>query len=357
MQPNPTVRTARRVEDLVAAGLVAPSAAAELEPVVRQLSLAITPEMLEAIDPEDPDDPIRRQFVPATAELEIAFEERHDPIGDDRFTPVEGIVHRHPDRVLLKPVHVCPVYCRFCFRRETVGRGGRALSADELRAALDYVRAHEEVWEVILTGGEPLVLSARRLGQIVRELDAMPHVGVVRVHSRVPVVDPGRVTGELVGALRSGETPVWVVVHTNHPRELGPAARAALARLADAGVPLLAQTVLLRGVNDDAEVLAELFRTLVRLRVKPYYLHHGDLARGTGHLRTTIEEGQALMRELRRRVSGTCLPTYVLDVPGGHGKVPVGPSYLEATDEGWRVEDVGGEVHRYPPAADGVGAR
>jgi len=351
MHPSPVRRAVRRVDDLVAAGLLEPSAAAELEPVTRQLSLAITPEMLAAIDPDDPDDPIRRQFVPAAAELEVDPAERHDPIGDDRFTPLAGITHRHPDRALLKPVHVCPVYCRFCFRREKVGPGGAALSRTELRAALDYVRAHPEIWEVILTGGEPLVLSPRRLRGIVRALDAIAHVGTIRVHTRVPVVDPGRVTAELVEALRAA-TPVWVVVHANHPRELGPAAREALARLADGGVPLLAQTVLLRGVNDDADTLAELLRALVRLRVKPYYLHQGDLARGTGHLRTTIAEGQALVRELRRRVSGTCLPTYVLDIPGGHGKVPVGPSYLEAAEDGWFVEDVAGCVHRYPPGPE-----
>jgi len=353
MPSKPTAGPVRRIEDLVAAGLVAPEAAAELAPVVRELSLAITPEMLAAIDPDDPDDPIRRQFVPTPAELEVGAAERRDPIGDDRFTPCKGIVHRHPDRVLLKPVHVCPVYCRFCFRREKVGRDSEVLSRRELRAALDYVRAHPEVWEVILTGGEPLVLSPRRLAEIVRELRAIPHVGTVRVHTRVPVVDPGRVSAELVAALAGGAgTPVWVVVHTNHPRELGAAARDALVRLADAGVPLLAQTVLLRGVNDDPGTLAELFRTLVSHRVKPYYLHHGDLARGTGHLRTTIEEGQALMRELRRRVSGACVPTYVLDVPGGHGKVPVGPSYLEPADGGWLVEDFAGELHRYPPAPE-----
>ena len=245
------------------------------------------------------------------------------------WSPVKGIVHRYPDRVLLKALHACPVYCRFCFRREMVGPGGDALNAEELAAALDYIRDHDAVWEVILTGGDPLMLSPRRLGEIVSALDAMPHVGVIRFHTRVPVADPERVNDELLAALKVSDSAVWVAVHCNHPDELTVEVKAALGRLADAGIPLVSQSVLLRGVNDDAAVLEALFRGLVRARVKPYYLHHGDLAPGTGHFRTGLDEGRELVKRLRGRVSGLCQPAYVLDIPGGHGKAPIGPDASE----------------------------
>jgi lysine 2,3-aminomutase len=258
------------------------------------------------------------------------------------------IVHRYPDRVLLKPLHACPVYCRFCFRREQVGPDGEVLTAAELEAALAYIRARPQIWEVIVTGGDPFLLSPRRLAAIVRELDEIQHVRVIRFHTRVPVADPARVTVRLVAAL-AAEKAVYVAIHANHPRELTPEFRAACRRLGKAGVPLLGQTVLLRGVNDDAAVLETLFRGLVAARVKPYYLHHPDLARGTGHFRVDLREGQALMRRLRGRVSGLCQPSYVLDLPGGLGKVPVGPCYAESREGSWAVEDFEGGRHRYPP--------
>jgi lysine 2,3-aminomutase len=265
-------------------------------------------------------------------------------------SPVKGIVHRYPDRVLLKPLHVCPVYCRFCFRREKVGPGGEALSAAELAAALAYIRDHTEIWEVIVSGGDPLVASPRRLAALMRALGEIEHVKVVRFHTRVPVVAPERVTPDLVAALTVPGKATWLAIHANHPRELTNDARAALARLADAGIPLVSQTVLLAGVNDDPATLGSLMRAFVECRVKPYYLHHGDLAPGTGHFRTTIETGQALMRGLRGRVSGLCQPTYVLDIPGGHGKAPIGPTFLERDESaGWAVEDFNGRRHAYPP--------
>ena len=268
------------------------------------MAIAITPEMLGLIDRGDPNDPIARQFVPSVAETEVAPEELADPIGDEARSPVKGIVHRYPDRVLLKPVHVCPVYCRFCFRREKVGPGGEALSAAELEAALAYIRSHPAIWEVILTGGDPLMLAPRRLGELVAALDAIEHVAVIRVHSRVPIVDPGRVTDELVAAIKPRRAALWLGVHCNHARELAPATRAALGRLADAGIPLLGQTVLLAGVNDTVETLDQLMRALVTARVKPYYLHHPDLVRGTGHFRVSIARGQELMRALARPAVG-----------------------------------------------------
>lgn len=348
--------TLRSLDDLADAGLL-PELTRELEEVAARYAVAITPAMAELIDRGDAADPIARQFVPQAEELRAAPGENPDPIGDHAHAPVEGIVHRYPDRVLFKIVHACAVYCRFCFRREMVGPGGAsALSGDAYRNALAYIENHPEIWEVILTGGDPLILSARRLAEIMDDLARIPHVKIVRFHTRVPVVDPMRITSGVLDALRrpnvTKNVTTWVALHANHPREFTPEARGAVARLADAGIPLVSQSVLLRGVNDDASTLEALMRTFVECRVKPYYLHHGDLAPGTAHLRTTIAEGQALVAALRGRVSGLCQPDYVLDIPGGFGKVPVGPNYLESIarpDSSYRVRDYCGEMHLYPP--------
>jgi lysine 2,3-aminomutase len=341
-------RTLRTPADLAAAGLVDEAAVAALEPVSRRYAIAVTPAVAALIDPADPVDPIGLQYLPDQAELTLSAGEDPDPIGDVVRSPVKGVVHRYPDRLLLTATHACAVYCRFCFRREAVGPGGAGgLTPDELDAALAYIAGRPEVWEVILTGGDPLMLAPRRLAELMAALDAIPHVAIVRLHSRVPIVDPERVTGELVRALKPGRVAVWLAVHCNHARELAPSTRAALSRLADAGLPLMGQTVLLKGVNDTVETLEQLMRALVTARVKPYYLHHPDLVRGTGHFRVSIAEGQALMKALRGRLSGLAQPTYVLDVPGGHGKVPVGPSYLADDPGALRVEDVFGGQHRY----------
>ena len=334
--------------DLAAAGLSSPQAVAALEHVTARYAMAITPEIAALIDPLDPLDPIRRQFVPDVAELETRPQERADPIGDQAHSPVEGIVHRYPDRVLLKLLHACPVYCRFCFRRETVGPGGAGmLSGAALEAALAYIRSDSAIWEVILTGGDPLALSPRRLGEAMEALAAIPHVKVVRLHSRVPAVDPSRITPDVIAALRRFPRAVYVALHANHPRELTPGAREACARLIDSGVVMVSQSVLLAGVNDDAAVLADLMRAFVETRIKPYYLHHPDLAPGTSHLRVSISRGQALVRALLGRVSGLCQPAYVLDIPGGFGKSPIGPTYLAPAEQGWRVEDFQGGSHGY----------
>ena len=351
--------TLRQPAELVARGLAPAHALAELEKVAARYAIAVTPEIAALIEPDDPADPIARQFIPSALELVASPGENADPIGDDAHSPVAGIVHRYPDRVLFKLVQVCAVYCRFCFRREMVGPGKpNALSDDAYRVALDYIRAHSEIWEVILTGGDPLMLSPRRLAEIMADLAAIDHVKIIRIHTRVPVADPARVSPEVVAALKVEGATTWIAVHANHPREFSDPARAACARLADAGIPLVSQSVLLRGVNDDAATLEALMRSFVELRIKPYYLHHGDLAPGTAHLRTTLERGQELMRGLRGRVSGLCQPEYVLDIPGGHGKAPVGPSYLSQPDsrqrdkfseKRYRVVDYCGEVHLYPP--------
>ena len=309
-----TLRTPGALAD---AGLVTQDRLPALERVAAEYAVAITPAMVELIDPRDPHDPIARQFIPHEAELTIEPTERADPIGDEAHSPVRGVVHRYPDRVLLKPTHTCAVYCRFCFRREMVGPAGHgALSPAELDAAFAYIAARPEIWEVIVTGGDPLVLSPRRLRDLGERLAGIDHVKVVRFHTRIPVVEPESITPELVAALKAPGKAVYVALHANHARELTPAAREACARIVDVGLPMVSQTVLLRGVNDDAETLGALMRALVETRVKPYYLHHADLAPGTGHLRTSIAEGQALMRAIRGDLSGLCQPTYVLDIPG-----------------------------------------
>lgn len=343
---SPTAKTLRDVGSLAEAGLVAPERLPALEAVAARYAVAITPAMVELIDPADAADPIARQFVPAAAELVSTPGEDPDPIGDDVHSPVEGIVHRYKDRVLLKPTHTCAVYCRFCFRREMVGPEGLSnLTPAQLDAAFAYIAGRPQIWEVIVTGGDPFVLSPRRLADLMDRLAAIDHVKIVRFHTRVPAVDPAAVTDALVAALKRGGKTVYVALHANHVRELTPAARAACARIVDAGVPMISQTVLLKGVNDDPETLAELMRAFVETRIRPYYLHHHDFAPGTSHLRTSLAEGQAIMRALRGDLSGLAQPTYILDIPGGHGKAPVGPNYL---GDG-QVEDPAGVSHPYPP--------
>ena len=323
-----SARTLRTADDLVEAGL-APDARS-LAQVTAAYATAITPAIAALIDRSDPADPIALQFVPMSAELDILPEELPDPIGDKAHEPVEGIVHRYPDRVLLKIVSVCPVYCRFCFRREMVGpdKDGNLTPAD-LETALAYVRTHPEIREVILTGGDPFMLSARRAEALTRALEAIAHVKVIRWHTRMPVADPERVSDAFVAAIRSRTKAVFVAVHCNHARELTQQARAALGRMADAGIQLLGQSVLLKGVNADIDTLAELMCALVESRVRPYYLHHPDLAQGTSHFRLGVEQGQALVRELRDRVSGLAQPQYVIDIPGGDSKALASPSDVE----------------------------
>ncbi|MEH2509113.1 lysine 2,3-aminomutase [Nitrobacteraceae bacterium AZCC 1564] len=348
--------TLRTPAELAAHGLTTVEKLPALEKVAARYAVAVTPDVAALIDRSDPHDPIARQYVPSAEELVIQSQENADPIGDHAHSPVGGIVHRYPDRVLFKVVHVCAVYCRFCFRREMVGPGREsALSTDSYAAALDYIRTHPEIWEVILTGGDPLMLSARRLSEIMTDLAEIDHVKIIRLHTRVPVADPGRITDDLVASLRTDKATTWVALHANHPRELTAEARAACARMIDAGIPMVSQSVLLKGVNDDAGTLEALMRGFVECRIKPYYLHHGDLAPGTAHLRTTLKAGQELMRALRGRVSGLCQPDYVLDIPGGYGKAPIGPQYLSADQveqsDYYRVIDYCGDVHLYPPSS------
>ncbi|WP_417808447.1 lysine-2,3-aminomutase-like protein [Thioclava sp.] len=339
-------RALTRIADLEDVGLTTPHARDDLQAVADAFRIRLTPEMHHAI--ATPSDPVAAQFVPSAAELVTRPEELADPIGDNAHSPVAGLTHRYPDRVILHITKTCDVYCRFCFRRETVGETG-PLPQDQLDAALDYIAATPAVREVILTGGDPLTLSLRRLSEALKRLGEIAHVDQIRLHTRVPVVAPERITPDLCQALRAARPAVWIVLHTNHAQELAPNARAAIARLVDHGIPMLSQSVLLAGVNDTIDSLEGLMRALTALRVKPYYLHHCDLARGTSHFRTTIATGRALMAKLRQRCSGMMIPTYVLDIPGGFGKVAINADHVtpDPMPGHWRITDRLGNIHDY----------
>ncbi|MCX7932079.1 MAG: lysine-2,3-aminomutase-like protein [Rhodovarius sp.] len=315
-------RTLRRPEELIAAGLAEPAALPALRQVAERYAIALTPTVRARITA--PDDPVARQYLPDPAELLTLPHEREDPTADRAFSPIKGVVHRYPDRALLLPLLACPVYCRFCFRRERVGPGGGLLSEAELAAALDWFAATPAVREAILTGGDPLMLSPRRLAQILDRLEGMAHIARLRIHSRVPVADPTRITEPMLAAL-TRRKPLYLCVHVNHAQEFGPEAAAALAALHRAGVVLLGQSVLLAGVNDSEEALQDLFEAMLAHRIKPYYLHALDPAPGTARFAVPDRRARALLAGLRGRISGLAWPTLVREAPGGAGKKPIGP--------------------------------
>ena len=303
---------------------------------------------LELIDWTDPDDPIRRQALPSARELEFLDGELTDPVGDAAHSPVARVTHRYPDRALLCPTYICSMYCRHCFRKEAVNDKAAGYSLAAIEPALRYFAETPQLREVILTGGDPLTLSDDQLRELREQLDAIPHLRMIRIHTRVPVTLPTRITSGLVEAL-TGRLMTCVVTHYNHPREITAEAREACRLLRGAGFMLLNQSVLLAGINDSVEVMKELCQELVyTLGAKPYYLHHCDLTRGISHFRTSIDRGLEIMRALRGHISGLCLPTYVIDLPGGSGKVPLGPSYVQTRDgEHWTFATYDGDVQAY----------
>ena len=346
-----------RLDHLIENGFLAPSDRETLRDVEARFAIGLTPAMAALIDKSNPADPIARQFIPDARELTITSKEVADPIGDYVHEKVPGLVHRYPDRVLVKLTPVCPVYCRFCFRREMVGPGKTdPLSEEALDLIFSYLETHREIWEVIVTGGDPLILSPRRLALFSARLARMDHIRVVRWHTRIPAVDPDRVTAELCHALASSGKSVWLALHVNHPRELTEACRASLRRLRDAGVLLVSQSVLLKGINDDLETLTELMRAFVEAGVKPYYLHQGDHAPGTSHFRVDVKIVKSLIDRLRGRLSGLAQPVYVIDLPGGAGKVPVSPLSCDPEGEGWRIRDWQGITHYYESESEPVSA-
>ncbi len=329
------------------AGLLAQDLDPNLTQVAKRYAIGLTPRMANLIDRSNPDDPIGAQFIPSPKELRTLQKEILDPIDDAGFSPLPGLVHRYRDRVLLKVVSVCPVYCRFCFRREMVGPGGPNLTGPDLAAAIAYIAAHPEIFEVILTGGDPFMLSPRRVAALTQALAAIEHVKVVRWHTRVPIVDPDRVTPAFIQALKAPGIATWVAIHANHAQEFSKEAQACIRLLADAGIALVSQTVLLKGINDNLEALQDLMRMFVGLGIKPYYLHHPDLAPGTSHFRLPIKKGQALMRALRKTMSGLAQPTYVLDIPGGAFKAPLEVPHVREAATGLQLLDGKGVWHDY----------
>lgn len=340
------MKTIKTASALLENNLITSDQFEAIERISQEYAISLSPQLLEVIQHHDPTQAVRKQFIPSPEELKRNPYEQADPIGDFQYSPVKGIVHRYPDRCLLKPISVCPIYCRFCFRRDQIGPKQASLSKKELNDAYTYIFEHPEIWEVILTGGDPCFLNLKHLTNILKALAAIPHVEVIRIHTRIPMVDAKRVTPALVDSLKLTK-PVFMVIHANHADEFTPDVHLACARLVDAGIPLLSQTVLLKGINDDPQVLAKLMRTLVKNRIKPYYLHHPDWVSGAHHFRLSLKKGQEIMKALRGHISGLCQPTYVLDIPGGLGKVPVGPNYMTGTAPHYQIEDYQGHCRNY----------
>jgi len=299
--------------------------------LLKNYRMGITPYYFQLIETFDDSDPIFRQVVPSVKELTIEPEELEDPIGDENpgrgSRPLKALIHRYDNRVLLLPTALCAVYCRFCFRKRLVGDTAHNAREEDLQAAFAYIRKHSEIEEVILTGGDPLTLSDTRISRIITRLNAIPHLRTLRIHTRLPVVNPYRLTSELADILTAGKQPVWLATHFNHPREITATAKDEIAAWIDRGIPFLNQSVLLRGVNDTPAVMRELLMTLISIRIKPYYLHQADLVRGTGHLRVPVQRGLQILKELQGTIPGYALPHYVLDQPGGYGKIPLQNTY------------------------------
>ncbi len=316
-----------------------------------KLAMAITPHYFNLIDPEDPEDPIRRQVIPRIEETWDDPEEMADPCGEDGRMPVPGLVHRYPDRVLFLVTDRCASYCRYCTRSRVVsGVGEQELHTDH-EAAFRYLEKHTEVRDVLLSGGDPLLFSDAKLEAILSRLRAIPHIEFLRIGSRVPIFLPQRITPELCRMLQRYH-PLWLSIHTNHPRELTTEVREALGRLADHGVPLGNQSVLLRGVNDDAEVMKSLVHKLLMCRVRPYYLYQCDLIQGSSHLRTSVQAGVDIIEQLRGHTTGYAVPQFVIDAPGGGGKVPVNPDYVLLRDEQRTlIRNFEGRSFEYPEPA------
>lgn len=296
--------------------------------------MAITPYYLSLVDPDDPGCAIRKQVVPHSAEGVAVAGDLRDPLGEEDHEVAPNLVSRYPDRALLLATDRCAVYCRFCTRSRMVGEGGGTRSPRALAEAFAWLRQNERIRDVIVSGGDPLVASTEKIAWILQELAAIPHIMTVRVATRAPVTIPQRVDAELCSALRNSHPAVWVMTHFNHPKELTDESLAACSRLVDSGLPVLNQSVLLRGINDEAETLENLFRGLTKARVRPYYLLQADPVVGTGHLRTPLRRGVEIMAKLQGRVSGIALPKLIVDTPGGRGKVPVGPDYVVAEKAG-----------------------
>lgn len=340
-----------RITTLNALEALMPLTPAEREGVAQaghHLALAITPFFFNLIDRDDPDCPIRRQVIPRAEEMTTAPWESADSLAEDEHMAAPGLVHRYPDRVLFLVTDRCAAYCRYCTRSRVVSGVGEQHLETDFSAAIQYIREHTEVRDVLLSGGDPLLFSDERLDHLLSQLRAIPHVEFLRIGTRIPIFLPQRITPELVAMLRKYH-PLWVSIHTNHPKEATREVKEACDRLADAGIPLGNQSVLLRGVNDDAAVMKELMHKLLMMRVRPYYIYQCDLVKGTHHLRTSVHKGIEIMEALRGHTTGYAVPQYVIDAPGGGGKVPIAPGYVLAHDrQRVIIRNYEGKVFEYP---------
>ncbi len=319
-----------------------------------KLALAITPYFFNLIDPSDENCPIRRQVIPRIEETHTASWEMSDPCGEDAHSPVPGLVHRYPDRVLFLVTDRCASYCRYCTRSRLVSNAAGYDFHPQYDKQLEYIRQHPEVRDVLLSGGDPLLLSDDKLESLLKQLRAIPHVEFLRIGTRIPIFLPQRITPELCAMLKKYH-PLFISVHSNHPRELTTEVRDALGRLADAGLPLGNQSVLLKHVNDDDKILRALFQKLLMCRVRPYYLYQCDLISGSAHLRTSVRRGLEIMEKLRGHTTGYAVPQYVIDAPGGGGKVPINPGYvLSHNNDRVVIRNFEGKVFEYPEASDGT---
>lgn len=325
----------------------------EVKMCLCKFRMAVTPYYAMLIDPTNPHDPVKMQAVPSAQELQVGKHDLEDPLSEDEFSPCPGIVHRYPDRVLMLVTHHCAMYCRHCTRRRLVGCNDGLLSKARTDECLAYIRSHPEIHDVLISGGDPLTLSDDRLEDIIRRLRDIPHVDVIRIGTRTPVVMPMRITDELLTMLKKYH-PIWINTHFNHPQEITPESSAACERIANAGIPLGNQSVLLRGINNDAEILKSLFTKLIRIRVRPYYLYQCDLSTGIGHFRTSVNEGIDIIAKIRGFISGFAVPTFVIDAPGGGGKIPIGPEYIqELNSKEIVMKNFLGNTYRYPNEIDG----
>jgi len=314
----------------------------------QKLALAITPYFFNLIDRNDPDCPIRKQVIPRAAESVVSEEETLDSLGEDAHSPVPGLVHRYPDRVLFLVTDRCAAYCRYCTRSRLVSNAQDYNFHPEYEQGLRYIEAHPEIRDVLLSGGDPLLLSDKKLEHLISRLREIPHVEFIRIGSRIPVFLPQRITPELCEIFRK-YGPVWMSIHVNHPRECTAELRAACERLSFAGVPLGNQSVLLKGVNDDADVMKALVHRLLRMRVRPYYLYQMDLITGGSHFKVDVRKGLEIIRALRGHTTGYAIPQYVIDAPGGGGKVPINPDYVQKiTDDEVVFRNYEGHIFRYP---------
>lgn len=328
---------------------------ADIDRCLSAFRMAITPYYASLINRDDPLDPIRRQCVPSIEETFPDENDRGDPLGEEKDSPVPHLVHRYPDRVLLLVTLQCAMYCRHCTRRRAVGEEDKPITERALQKALQYIREHTQIRDVLISGGDPLTMSTEKLEHIIASLREIPHVDIIRIGTRVPVVMPMRIDSELTDMLKKYH-PIWINTHFNHPNELTPDAARACAALVDAGIPLGNQTVLLRGVNDDADTMKRLMLGLVHMRVRPYYLYQCDLSRGIGHFRTKVEEGVSIVHALQGNISGYAVPKFVIDAPGGGGKIPVGyPYVLSRDDNEVLLENYKGIQYAYPQPKRGKG--